>query len=129
MTKYKGHTVRSGKWWSIEVTEGLPANYSGRTQARRLNDIEKVTADMLSELLEVDVDPADIELSVEAPESVKSAQDALTVAEANEAAARDIAFKARRLVAQLVIGEGLTMREAGRLLGISHQRVKQLVDS
>jgi hypothetical protein len=128
MTTYKARTYRSNDWWAIEITDGLPDNMLGVTQVRRVTEAEQAARNVIADLLEVDPDSVNLELHIDAPTPIKKQQRLLEAAEANLLAARTDAMTIRRQLATEAIEEGLTMREAGVLLGISHQRVKQLVD-
>jgi hypothetical protein len=128
MTTYKARTYRSNDWWAIEITDGLPDNMLGVTQVRRVTEAEQAARNVIADLLEVDPDSVNLELHIDAPTPIKKQQRLLEAAEANLLAARTDAMTIRRQLATEAIEEGLTMREAGVLLGVSHQRVKQLVD-
>jgi hypothetical protein len=128
MTTYKARTYRSNDWWAVEITDGLPDNMLGVTQVRRVTEAEQAARNVIADLLEVDPDSANLELHIDAPTPIKKQQRLLEAAEANLLAARTDAMTIRRQLATEAIEEGLTMREAGVLLGVSHQRVKQLVD-
>ena len=128
MTTYKARAYRDGDWWAVEITEGLPDNMLGVTQTRRLTNAEQAARDVIADLLEVGTDTIDVHLHLDTPVAVKKTQRRLELLEADLDAARQAQKRARRELAAAAINEGLTMREAGLLLGVSHQRVKQLID-
>lgn len=125
---YKVNASRSGDWWAIEVVSGLPKNVLGVSQTRRLNKVPKVARRLVSELLGLDANDIEVEVSVSMPDSLEAAVDRARQAAATEAEARAAAAKARRDAAAALLGANLTMREAGQVLGVSHQRIKQLAD-
>lgn len=127
-TVYEVNASRSGDWWSIEVVSGLPENVLGVSQARRLNKVSKVARRLISELTGVDPSDIDVEVSVSMPEGLEAAVDRARRAAVTEAKARADAARARRDAATALLGANLTMREAGQVLGVSHQRIKQLAD-
>lgn len=138
MTPALGHTrktdrmrvhataTRSGDWWALSVTDGLPADHSCHTQCRRLTNAVATLVDAVATL--VDVDDADIEVDLHI--SLGSTADELRrrvhalQLEAQKASAA--AAESNRDLASRLIGDGLTFREAGMVMGISQARVKQL---
>lgn len=124
--KVTAHATRSGDWWAVEVPEvdGL------FTQAKRLDQIPAMVADAVA-LLE-DVDPVSIDVDVRAS-LANDADDAidrvLTERSQAEAAAVAAAEGLRAVAHQLVEDERLSLRDAGKLLGVSHQRVAQLLNA
>ncbi|QDP98027.1 hypothetical protein FOE78_20890 [Microlunatus elymi] len=111
---------RSSAWWAIRIPEVEGAF----TQARRLDLVPGMAAEAVGMLL--DIDPASIEVTVEP----HTDQDSL-IAQAREArrAADEAATEAARTMrqaAQHLLAENYTVRDAGRLLGLSPQRVSQL---
>ena len=127
-TVYEVQATRSGGWWTIEVVSGLPASLLGVSQARRLNKVPKVARQMLSELLDREAADIEVEVRVSMSDELEAAVDKARQAEATEAVARAAAAKARRDAATALLNAELTMREAGQILGVSHQRIKQLAD-
>lgn len=125
---YNVLATRSGTWWAIEIISGLPNNMLGVSQTRRLNDVENTARSVIGDLLETDPAELDIQVKVELPESLQSMVDLFADADVLEDAARAQAAQARSSAASSLLGEGLTMREAAELLGLSHQRIKQLAD-
>lgn len=112
---------RSGSWWAVEVpeVEGV------FTQARRLDQVADMAADAVAVML--DADPGTIKVTVE-PHTGKDS----LIAQAREARetadrAADEASKVMRHAARELVADGLTVRDVGRVMGISHQRVSQLV--
>ena len=108
---YRVEAVRSGDWWSITVPE-----LSAREAIAMMLDIDEAKVGSL----EVDVTPP-----ATVVELLKRLHD--FVATANEAT--DAAAAARREVAQLLREEGLPIRDVGELIGVSHQRVSQILAS
>lgn len=98
------------------------------TFARSLAELEDLARDALALWLHTDGDAVRIELDVELPESVsreltrfRRQRDEL---EAQQASVLD---RQRSLAVRLVEDQDMTYRDAARVLGISHQRVAQLV--
>src|SRR5579884_449757 len=112
---------RSGRWWAIEVPE-IRGVFS---QARRLDQVERTVRDVIATLLEIPPDAFDVAVEASLPEHL----------EAEVARARELrreaeirqrqASEAIRQAAGDLIGAGLTVRDAGQVLGVSYQRAAQ----
>ena len=124
--KVTATATRRGDWWAIEVTDvqgGL------HTQARRLDQVAATVADAVA--LVADVPPNTIEVSVIPKLPPRDAELIGAARHASQEAARaaELASQlSRQAVAQLR-SEGMTVRDVGGLLGVSPQRVSQLVES
>lgn len=127
-TTYDVIATRSGDWWTIEVTSGLPANVLGVSQARRLTEVEDVARNVVVELLEVASAEVELNVLIELPPELQQMVEQYRDAEVVEDTARVEAALARSRAAAAFLNAHLTMREAGEILGVSHQRIKQLVD-
>lgn len=125
---YAATAHRSGEWWAIEVTKGLDDNTLGVTQTRRLGDIDNATRELIAELVDTDVDEIDVEVDIIVGDELSELVALFRHADSFEAAARTEAAAARSWAAAGLLRSRLTMREAGQLLGVSHQRIKQLAD-
>lgn len=119
---------RDGAWWAIEVTNGLPANRVVFTQARRINDIDAMARDAIALLLEVAPDSFDVVIEHRLPAGLQEHIDLFARAEELDTVVRSESADARSRAAAGLVAAGLTLRETGNLLGVSFQRVKQLVD-
>ena len=121
---YRVEAVRSGGWWAITVPD-LRGVFS---QAKRLDRVEATAREAIAMMLDIDeseVGPIDVQ--VQPPAAVVELLDELhrSVSVAEEASAS--AARARREAAMLLSDAGLPMRDIGQLLGISHQRVSQIL--
>ena len=125
---YEVAVERSGSWWAIEITSGLPDAMLGFSQAKRLTDAPSVTRELISDLLEVDASNAELHITVEVSDEIREALELFRISNVIEQAAREEAALARSRAAAILSDIGLTMRESGEILGVSHQRVKQLID-
>lgn len=64
---YHAVAIRSGDWWAIEITSGLPDDMLGVSQARSFDEVEDVARSVVADLLEVEPSEVDIRLSVTRP--------------------------------------------------------------
>ena len=67
---YQVVAVRSGDWWEIEITSGLPDNVLGVSQARSLTEVEDVARDLVADLLDVSLDEIVVNVEVEQPSDI-----------------------------------------------------------
>jgi predicted RNase H-like HicB family nuclease len=123
-TTYKVTTERSGNWWAFSVPE-VPGAHG---QAKRLEQVGTEARDVIAMMLEVPEDSFDVELDVKLDEETRR-----VVNEANEA--RSMADQYARLAAELTRAAAMVMqsrarlstRDVGSLLGVSYQRVSQVL--
>jgi hypothetical protein len=125
---YEVVAMPDGAWWSIEVTKGLPKGRVVFTQARRVNDIDAMTRDAIALLLQVPPGSFELLIRYQLPASMQVHVELFARAEELDTVARAESADARSRAAAGLVAAGLTLRETGDLLGVSHQRVKQLVD-
>ena len=120
---YTARARRSGAWWAIDVPE-LPGVYS---QARRLDRVESMARDVIA--LFLDVDPATLEIRVETnlPSELRRDVDALGRLRTDADRLQAGSSGAMRHLTHELLGRGLSVCDAAAILGISHQRVSQLV--
>lgn len=122
-TTYRATATRSGKWWSVEVHD-LPPNHFGFTQGRDLADAEFMAQDAIALMLNIPKSEIVVDLHVnEADELIAEVDRAR--ARRKEAAQEEQATLVR--AARQLVGRGMTQRDAARLLGLSFQRVHQLL--
>ena len=80
--------------------------------------------------LMLDIDPADvgdIEVDVQLPDQLADDLAALRRSERQADDARKAAAHAQRRAAEQLRAAGLSVRDIGQLLGVSHQRVSQIL--
>ncbi len=123
VNSYTATCHRSGRWWAIEIPEVAEGAY---TQARRLDDVEHMVRDLLSLMLEVPEDSFRVVVKPElGPELDATVDRARRARERADGAQREAA-EANTAAVTALLGLSLSMREAGQLLGLSHQRVAQI---
>ncbi|WP_019204598.1 hypothetical protein [Tsukamurella sp. 1534] len=136
MTTYRVNVHRDDRWWMIEVPEldghrgpdGI-INVGDTTQARHYSDIEKEARDFICTV--VDVAPSavdlDVHIDVEGLDIAAAADEIASArATAKEAEARAVARSSE--VAAALSSAGVPMRDIGEIVGVSHQRVDQLIN-
>ncbi|QKS17330.1 hypothetical protein HUN59_14915 [Curtobacterium sp. Csp2] len=120
---YDVHVHREGKFWAIDVP-GI-----GFTQATRLTSVEETARDMVAMVKDVDEASFDLNVEIVVPHN---ADDHVKQARALRAEAARIqaqaALESARSAAALK-QDGLTYREIGLVLDVSHQRAQQLASS
>jgi len=121
--KYTAVARRSGRWWAIDVTE-LDGVFS---QARRLDGVERMARDAIALMLEVDPASFDIDVVEDLdPPTQEELEDLRAVREAAAALQRRANGRTREFVVDLH-RSGYPLRDIAQLVGISHQRVAQLL--
>lgn len=123
VTTYRAQVSRDGKFWLVYIPE-----IDKYTQARNLGEVESMARDLIALWLEVEPATIAIHPEVELPAGV---YEHLQWAEKYRAEAADSqaqAAKEYRLAAAELKSAGLTVRDIGKALRISHQRAQQLLD-
>lgn len=118
---YQVRVRRDGKWWFFEIPE---IDMSG--QARRLADVENEAIDIIATWLQIDPETVAVALDVDVPVEVS---ETWREAKRLEVIARDENAAAARLAREAVKrlrDQGMSQADAGRLLGVTVQRVSQL---
>ena len=123
MKRYTIRARRSGRWWALDA-EGLRGVH---TQVRRIDQAEDMARDAIASVLDVTPDSFEVTVVPEVPDAVRALVDQATTARSQAAQAQDAAAQLTREAARRLVGEGLTVRDAGILLGVSHQRIAQLL--
>lgn len=126
MATVRRFTVRArriGGWWALDV-DGEPGVHS---QVRRIDQAEEMARDAISGVLDIAPDSFEIVVAPEVPAAARALVGKATEARSQAARAQDAAAQLTRDAAQHLVERGLTVRDAGVLLGVSHQRIAQLV--
>jgi DNA-directed RNA polymerase specialized sigma24 family protein len=124
MRTYHAEVTRDGKFWLIRIPE-----INRSTQALRYRDVPVMARELIEIMEKLGSEDYHLEVGVTLPSAV---HDHLARAEAlrTEASRKqsEAAAESRAAVRELLAG-GLSQREAGEVLGLSFQRVNQLVKS
>lgn len=118
---YEGRTWREGRFWVVEV-DGV-----GVTQARRLSQVEEMARDLVAIMVQVPADSVRVEIDVELGDTVKSEVEEAKRLRCEALRLQEAATQASREAATRLRETGLSINDVGTLLGISHQRVHQLL--
>ncbi len=124
MTKRKTYRVsaeREPGWWYVRVEE-----IGHSTQAKRLDRVEHMARDLIAFAEDLPADSFDIELKV-AVGSAQAALDEALAARSEAEASQRAAQESTRAAAVALREVGMPLRDIGRLLGLTHQRISQLV--
>lgn len=124
MSAYRVTARRAGEWWALEVPD-LPGVFS---QAKRLEHADEAAREAIA--LRLDVEPDTVTVVVE-PLLTDEEQAAVAKAERAQKAAREAVEIERQAMQQAaaVLTRKLSQRDAGQVLGVSFQRVSQLLQS
>jgi hypothetical protein len=122
---YAATAERDGGWWIVQVR--VPElQRTLTTQVRRLDQARPMAADLVATVTGASVDDSAVSVVpvLEAPlrDKVAGAREARAELERIQA----IAFESTRAAARSLTAAGISNRDAGLLLGITHQRVQQL---
>ncbi|MEU8736070.1 type II toxin-antitoxin system HicB family antitoxin [Streptomyces halstedii] len=126
MTTHKATAERQGRFWVVRI-DGLPEGEQNVTQGLTWTEAHENARELVSLVLDIEDDPAayTVDLIPAGPamfEVVREAEQADTAVQEAEKRRRVAMTRA----AQTLVGLGLTQAEAGRMLGVTHQRIAQL---
>jgi predicted RNase H-like HicB family nuclease len=123
---YTARCVRSGDWWAITIPE-LNGVHS---QVRRLDQAEVMAREAIGLFLDVPADSFDVRVEPILPPQLQAdVERARSVRGQADDMQREASTATARAARELVKDAKLTVREAGQILGVSHQRVAQLLHS
>ena len=124
MNIYHAVATRDGRYWLVHVPE-----LDQYTQARTISEVEPMARDLISLIQDVPDDSFQIERQVDLPESVRHYLELADKYAAEAAWHQSEAANQRRFAAREMRAQGMTFRDIGAALGISHQRAQQLISS
>lgn len=122
VSAYRVTARRVGEWWALEVPD-LPGVFS---QAKRLERADEAAREAIAVML--DIEPDQVSVTIE-PILSDEEQAVLAQVERAQEAARTAVENERRAMreAAAVLARDLSQRDAGQLLGVSFQRISQLL--
>jgi hypothetical protein len=125
MNTYEVTVTRDGRWWMVAI----PA-INGLTQARRLGEAADMAREYIAASQNVNLDTIDVHVTVESVGEVADvAERVAKITETRNQATRlehDALAQTSALALDLV-AEGVPIRDVGMILGVSYQRIHQLV--
>lgn len=122
MKTYHAEVARDREFWLIRIPE------IGRsTQALRYRDVRPMAAELIEIMGETE--EYDLTVTVALPSAVEDHLARADVLRAEAAQKNSEAAMESRAAVRELISQGLSQREAGEILGLSFQRVNQLVNS
>lgn len=123
-TKYTAHVRRDGRWWMVEVPQ-----IDGLTQARRLGEAGLMARELVAITLDIPVDEVEVEVVVSTigDVDVRAALERIEEKRAEAARIERQATDGTRALASALRGEGVALRDIGTVLGVSHQRIDQIL--
>lgn len=122
--RYEVTVRRDGRFWYIEI----PA-LNGATQARNLSEVDEMAKDYISTVTDIPESKIELDVTIELPADVQAHLAAALALRGEEAHARTRAAEESRAAARALRAQGLTVREVGAALGVSHQRAQQLISA
>ncbi|HZM64908.1 MAG TPA: hypothetical protein VFC16_01245 [Nakamurella sp.] len=125
MTTYTVSVTREGRWWIVRVPE-----IDQVTQVRRLSEVTKAARELIAVTLDVPMSKVRVRVRVERVGAVEDVTGRAEAIRREHARADELARRAQdesKELARQLAGAHVPMRDIGELLGVSHQRVHQLI--
>lgn len=130
---YQVRVWQEDGWWLARVmaaSDGADASpLNALTQARNLARIESMGQDLIATILDADGDAFDVQFEYQLPGSSGELVWQAKGARAWLEAAQDLWHERSAAAARSLADEGYSLRETAALLGLSHQRVDQILGS
>ena len=126
MKSYEVRVTREGRWWMIEIPE-----LDGLTQARRLDEVEKMAREYVAVTLDVPLSQVAVSISAVEVAGQDVLETMVLVDELRRHAKQleDLVADLAREFASALTDAKVPVRDVSKLLGVSHQRVSQLVQA
>jgi hypothetical protein len=126
MKTYDVTVSRDGKWWMIHIPD-----LDGLTQSRRLGEIEDMARDYIAVVTDVPLSQVAVRVSGIDVAGQDLVEIRTLIDELREQARQAEAAVARlaEQVAVALVASRVPMRDVSEILGVSHQRVSQLVQA
>ena len=122
MTTYTARATRDNdRFWLVHVPE-----LGHYTQARNVSEIETMARDLIATLSDVEPSTIDLEIDIQLPGTARERLARVETLREQEAEARREAATEARAAASELKRAGLSLRDIGKLLGVSFQRASQL---
>lgn len=120
---YRVDAYRDGKFWLVRVPE-----IDRSTQARHLREVDGMARDLIAIMQDVQPDSFALDIVVKmSDEALTHIEESMRLRGEASAAQAAAAVEFRAAVREMVNVMGMTVRDVGALLGISFQRVHQLL--
>ncbi len=115
-------TVERGKTrWVLHCPE-----LSIVSQCRSLSEIEDEMVPIISDVAEIDENEIVLEISYQLPDDVLLHVEEAKVLEAEALEKQQRAAREKVAAIKALASKGITQRDIGRIMGLSHQRIAQL---
>ena len=122
-TIYTVTATRAGEWWALDVP-GVPGASS---RARRLDQAEGAARAAIALLLDVPADSFGVEVEPELEGPSGELLHVARIARERAELAQEEARATTIAAVQTFAGQGMTVRDIGRLIGVSHQQAAKLL--
>lgn len=119
---YDVHVERDGRYWLVRV----PA-VDRATQARNLREVDAMARDLVESMTDEPAASVELKVRVVLPNPARSHFERYAELAAQALALQLEAAAEHRAAARDLAQQGLTYRDIGGAMGISHQRAEQLV--
>lgn len=132
METYGVEATYDGKWWVFDIPD-LFTTVNGRQivargQARTAADVAAEARDIIAMWTDVEETTFGVDVRFSMPATIREAIERARECEREARSAEQEAAQARRFAARaLVTDQGMTQSDAATMLGVSRQRVHQLV--
>jgi hypothetical protein len=121
VSTYHANARQAGKYWHIHVPE-----VDRVTQARNVREIESMARDLIAIMEDVPADSFDLAVNITLPATVENHMAAAERLR-KEAALANARAAVEARAAAVELAKDLPLRDVAILLGVSHQRVHQLI--
>jgi hypothetical protein len=124
MKTYDVMVTRDGRWWMIEIAE-----LDGLTQARRLDEVEKMAREYIAVTLDLPMSHVAVSISGIDVDGHDVLESKVLVDELRKRVKEieEMAAAVTRELATTLTAASVPVRDVGKVLGLSHQRVSQIV--